>query len=388
MSQTSPTRLLLCLLALAAALVALGAVFVRAGGFAALPMHDFVEYWAAGRLLLQGSNPYDPDLVHELERQAGRSDEGILMWNPPWALPLVLPLGMLPVRTAHLVWLLVNLGVVAFCADRLWRLYEATPSRRWVALLLAATFLPTYFAIIAGQISPLLLLGAVLFLSFVRRGNDLCAGAACALLGVKPHLVYLFWLAVLLWSIRERRWRVLAGGVLAGVALTAVSLAFDPHVLSEYWHTLSNRPPQQYRSPTLGMLVRLALGDEASFRWQFLPLLPGVAWFGYYFWHRRGGWDWAEQFPRLLLVSMLTTPYGGWPFDLVLLLVPVVQVAVARPRLGSVIAHAGINGLALLMLLRGVEYLGFVWMTPALLVAYLALLHAPVNEPAPSARPA
>src|SRR5213596_3321744 len=123
MSQAIPTRLLLCLLALAAALAAFGAVFARAGGFAALPMHDFIEYWAAGRLLLQGSNPYDPDLVHELERQAGRSDEGILMWNPPWALPLVLPLGALPVRAAHLLWLAFHLGVVAFCADRLWRLY-------------------------------------------------------------------------------------------------------------------------------------------------------------------------------------------------------------------------------------------------------------------------
>src|SRR5437763_628311 len=83
-------------------------------------------------------------------------------------------------------------------------------SRRLLALALACTFVPVYVAIIAGRISPLLLLGAVLFLTFVRRGNDLCAGAACALLAVKPHLAYLFWIAVLLWSIRERRWHVLA----------------------------------------------------------------------------------------------------------------------------------------------------------------------------------
>src|SRR4051794_33614346 len=106
MSRTNPTHLTLFAVALVAAPVALVMVFARAGRTNALPMHDFVEYWAAGRLLLEGSNPYDPDLVHELGRQAGRSDEGILMWNPPWALPLVLPLGMLPVRVAHLAWLL------------------------------------------------------------------------------------------------------------------------------------------------------------------------------------------------------------------------------------------------------------------------------------------
>ena len=55
---------------------------------------------------------------------------------------------------------------------------------------------------------------------------------------------------------------------------------------------------------------RIDQGDEASFRWQFLPLLPGVAWFGYYYWHRRGRWDWAEQFPRLLLVGLTRRDVG------------------------------------------------------------------------------
>src|SRR4051794_29764460 len=100
----SRSRLAVYALAAAAALLALGVVLVRSGLAQTLPMHDFVEYWAAGRLLGEGKNPYDAESVHELERQAGRTDEGILMWNPPWALPLVLPLGVLPVRVAHVAW--------------------------------------------------------------------------------------------------------------------------------------------------------------------------------------------------------------------------------------------------------------------------------------------
>src|SRR5262249_41648918 len=150
-------------LALAAALLVL-ILQVRSGGLLALPLHDFVEYWAAGRLLLEGENPYDPERIRDMERQAGRSDEGILMWNPPWALPLVLPFALLDVRTGHLVWLLVNLVVVAGCADLLWRHFGGSAARRVVALLVACTFLPTYFALIAGQISPWLLLGAAGFL--------------------------------------------------------------------------------------------------------------------------------------------------------------------------------------------------------------------------------
>ncbi len=63
---------------------------------ARLQMYDFLEYWAAGRLLAFGDNPYDGDRMHALEHAAGRTEDGILMWNPPRTLPLVLPFGLLP----------------------------------------------------------------------------------------------------------------------------------------------------------------------------------------------------------------------------------------------------------------------------------------------------
>jgi hypothetical protein len=340
------------------------------------PLHDFVEYWAAGRLLLSGENPYDPERMHDLERQAGREDDGILMWNPPWALPLVAPLGLLDVRTAHRLWLLVNLAVILFCANALWRLYDGSPGRRWLAVLLAAGFLPSWFALIAGQISPLLLLGAAAFLMLLKQNRPYAAGAATVLLAIKPHLTWLFWLALLAWAMRERRWRLLVGGATAGLILTGAALALDPGVVGQYWHTFTHRPPEQYRSPTLGALIRLALG-EGGFRWQFLPMLPGLAWLLWYG-SRRREWDWSKEMPLLLLAGVLTTAYGGWPFDLVLLLLPVVAVAAELSRGGSPVrcatamtVYVAINWLALVLLSRGVEYLWFIWMTPALLLGYL-----------------
>src|SRR5207237_569613 len=84
---------------------------------------------------------------------------------------------------------------------------------------------------------------------------------------------------------------VLAGGALAGLAALGVALLFNPAVLGQYWHTLGTRPPAQYRSPTLGTLVRLALGG-GSFRWQFLALLPGLAWFVPHWLRHPRDWDW------------------------------------------------------------------------------------------------
>jgi hypothetical protein len=375
-----PWRLGLLAAALAVALLALVAQQARPGaGLASLPLHDFVEYWAAGRLLAQGHDPYDLEAIERLQRSVGHTAEPILMWNPPWALPLVLPLGLLECRTAHLVWLLLNLAVLAGCADLLWRLYDGPAELRWLGWLLGLAFLPSAFALLAGQIAPLLLLGVTGFLWCQRRGHDLRAGAAAALLGIKPHLAYLFWPALLLWCLHTRRWRVLLGGAGAGLAALGVALWFDPDVLAQYAQALSTRPPAQYRSPTLGTLLRLAVG-AGSFRLQFLALLPGLAWFVPYWLRHRRDWSWLQRLPLMLLVSLLTAAYGAWPFDLVLLLPAVLQPAAALARSGRPLSRAlacaacaAINGLALVLVVREAEYLWFIWMTPALLLAYLAL---------------
>lgn len=358
-------------------LLLLGQLISAPQSLLGLPLYDFVEYWAAGRLTLQGENPYDIDRMEQLQREAGRTDEGILMWNPPWTLPLVLPLAIFDVHVAHLVWLALHLFVLGFCADRLWLLYGGGKDCRWVSWVVALTFLPSYFAVTAGQISPLILLGATLFLHFNERRSDALMGVAAVLLAIKPHLAYLFWIALICWAICERRWKVLAAGAATGLILTSIAAAFDHALLQHYWYAFTNQPPSQYRSPTLAHCLRMLIAPD-NFRVQFLAMIPGIVWFVPWFcWHRRS-WDWKTQMPLLLIVSVLTTAYGGWPFDLVLLLVPLIQIA-ARIQVGP---HEQLKGLAItfnifvgliaaIQLYLGVEYFWFIWMCPVLLVGYV-----------------
>ena len=77
------------------------------------------------------------------------------------------------------------------------------------------------------------------------------AGVAAVLIAVKPHLAYLFWIALMLWSIRERRWRTWRAVIVAGVGTDGHSGVVQPAVLQQYWHTFTQSPPAQYRSPTL-----------------------------------------------------------------------------------------------------------------------------------------
>jgi hypothetical protein len=366
------------------------------------PPDDFVEYYAAGRLNAAGLNPYDPDRLLPLERAAGRdTDEAVMMWNPPWTLTVAMPFGLLPARASQLLWLALHLGIVLFCADWAWHHYGGPRQCRWVAWALAFTFLPTYFVLQSGQIGPLVLLGAVGFLAFREGRWSWLAGAACVLLAIKPHLVYLFWPALFLWSIERRRWAVLVGAAVAGALATAVPLACNPQVLHQFADALAHRPPEQWVSLTIGALLRYAFGPE-KFWLQFVPTGLGLAWFVPYWLRHRKAWDWSQQLPLLLLVSFLTASYGAWPFDLVILLLPVAQAAVWAFRhratpLGRVAlaGYLALNAVALAMCLVHVLSFWFIWMAPALLVGYLLLRRLQQRDgggaalaPIPTRRPA
>src|SRR5262249_40386112 len=121
-----------------AALALVGIVFVGQIGtlLAAPPIwppDDFIEYWAAAKLTLDGQNPYDPELLLPLQLANGRqTDKAVMMWNPPWSLAVVLPLGLFPAREAQLLWLAVNLVAIGFCGERLWLLRGGSRARRGV----------------------------------------------------------------------------------------------------------------------------------------------------------------------------------------------------------------------------------------------------------------
>ncbi len=90
-----------------------------------------------------------------------------------------------------------------------------------VAILLLFNFRPATDTIAFGQVDIELLLGATLTLLATLRGRDSLAGALIAvftLIKLYPALLFGFFLA-------QRRWRVLIGALIAGLACTALSLA-------------------------------------------------------------------------------------------------------------------------------------------------------------------
>src|SRR5262249_11268652 len=205
----------------------------------------------------------------------------------------------------------------------------------------------------------------------------------------KPHLFGVFAAALFLWTIHQRRWSVFGGAALTVIVIMVCLLGANPHLIDQYWHCMTVHSPWGCRTPTLGALVRLLL-DRNKVWLQMIPQIVGLVWVAVYWYRRRNQWDWSEQLPLLVLVSLLTTAYGAWPFDLVVLLLPVIEIAArtekaSRTHVAIVLAvYAAVALPALAMSVAGVDLFYFVWMPPALLVSYLGLRRMLVHQPKPS----
>src|SRR5262245_15431847 len=209
-SQSDPARpsgrlrLVVFASALVAGLLFLGLQASRLSDKSFLPVKDFVEYWAAGRLLMAGGNPYSWDAMLELEKSVGMEpylspetgeEMPLMMFNPPWTLVFIMPFAQSSFALSRLMWFVLGLGLVILCADGIWRAYGGSRERRWLAWLLGLSFVPTLQVLQMGQIGPLLLLGIVGFLFCIYESGWL-AGIATVLMAIKPHLFGVFAVAL------------------------------------------------------------------------------------------------------------------------------------------------------------------------------------------------
>jgi len=343
-------------------------------------VRDFVEYWSASRLLLNGDNPYAPDELLQLQRSVGwDSGAALIMWNPPWTLPFTLPFGLLSFNLGQFAWLCSQLLLVLICTQALAHLYGGRSTSCRIEWCVALSFVPTVFVLIIGQISPLVLAGITGFLVLERRGKWLAAGAMLAVVAIKPHLLYLFWLALFLWICRYRRWQVLFGAVMAFLIVALLPVYFDRHIYRQYFD-LYNLPgivkPFDWPAPTLRNIFPLLF--DHSDRWlESLPTLAGLAWLGYYWRKHQAQWQWRETLPVVLLVSV-TTSFFAWTYDQVVLLPALIEVTawlrqtkLPWYRSWAALGYIAINGLHIAMRFWFAEEFVYLWLAPALTLCYV-----------------
>ena len=289
-------------------------------------LSDFVAYWGVGRLLLEGRNPYDVQMLHELQLPLGLENrEAAVVRYPPWSLSILVPFAAMQYARGWYVWTIGQILLVGGASAVLWKMYGGR-ARPAIAVAITFGFPPVLFLALGGQIAGLLLVGLTGFTWAVIHRKDYMAGLFLFLLTLKPHVLLPFGIAVLVWMITERRFRPILGvftGVLIG---TLVAISLQPDIFHQYLEFARAEVPEEDVVATLGAALRLFVGFE-HFWVQWIPAVLGVVWALLYSISRRENWDWLEQLPLLAAVSWVSAPYG-WVHDMTLLVPTVIDGAV------------------------------------------------------------
>lgn len=330
---------------------------------------DFISYWAAGVELIHNADPYEPQAILALERSAGyQGERPLLMRNPPFAMFLTLPLGLLRPKTGAILWSLAIIACLAVSIRILWTLHGRPKGR----LHLAGYFFPPALAcLLAGQTGAFLLLGLVLFLAMERK-SPTAAGLALLLCALKPHLFLPFAVSLTLWMISVRPWRMLLGLIAGCVSASVVATLFRPAIWSDYVALLHTAGIESEFIPTFSAVLRVAVDRNAAWL-QFVPVALGCIWAAWYFLRHRLVWDWRREGSLVILVSLWLAPYA-WFTDETALLPPILAALYTLDRTRRPIWPVAIPAaVALVEVLSHVPLTSglYIWTSTAWLAAYV-----------------
>jgi len=271
--------------------------------------NDFLQLYAGAKL---SGTPdlYSPIAARRIHREStGVELVGVYYSRPPFYADLLRPLGMLPYRAAY--WTFESISFAAFAVF----LILFVPQCKELVLFSSLCF-PLLSDLLNGQDVTIVLLLAAGSILAIRREHDFVAGLLLSLCAIKGHLFVLTPLVFLI----HRRWMVLAGGAVGGVALTAISFLSDGWDWPRRYLTLLKNPelhPSPSSMPNLRGLVFGVTGEEHPAVYWVLTILvvAGVVWLA---WKMRD----LEMAFAMSMVAGLLVGYHAYLQDAVLLLLP------------------------------------------------------------------
>jgi Glycosyltransferase family 87 len=339
---------------------------------------DFGIYWATGQQLAHHADPYDHDAMMRLEHTANMPSgyPVLYMRNPPWGLPLAMPLGFIGLRLGAFLWSLILLGCLLVSVHMLWQLHGRPNNQlHW----LGYSFAPALLCLLMGQTSLFALLGFVLFLR-LHASRPFWAGVSLWLCALKPHLLLPFFAALLVWILVSRSYKVLAGAAATMIASWALLYFIDPMAWRQYAHMMRVSGIQKEFLPCPSIALRYWISPDTMWLPYLLPAL-GCVWAVGFYWSRRHAWSWLNDGSLVVLVSVFVAPFC-WLFDQALAIPALLRGAYAtRARILLVILAAA-SIAAEVQILHGVNLTSpqYLWASPAWLLWYLVASAFPAHQ--------
>jgi hypothetical protein len=291
----------------------------------------------------------------------------VMMLNPPTALPFALPLGFFGIRPAIFAWAVITFACLILSVRILRVLNGRTDGR---SFFFCYAFAPALACVSIGQYSMVVLLGVALFL-WLHRTRPLLAGLSVALMATKPHLFLPVAAVALLWTIRGKRYALLAGAVLGILLAAAAAIVVDPHVFAQYLTVSRAGAVDIYGAPNFSSLVHRL--DPPAPLLQYLLAAVATVWGLWWYWRRRTVWDWNDQGLILLAVAVITAPHS-WLDDEVLMIPAVMAgLSLCRGSYRALLPLVALNSIALLMLYYNISFYSwnYLWTSVAWLLWFL-----------------
>jgi hypothetical protein len=293
---------------------------------------DFVQFWSAGKLLANGQSPYDAELQAAINAEAGwrvahvgeSSFRFMPYYYPPWFGIACIPFTSLPYAYAQSVWVVCMFSAALISGVLLRRLTQ--PHGEPMLLLLVPCFALTVQAARMGQIAPLLLLAVTAMCYLIQRDRPLAGGLCLAWMTVKPQVGAVLILATLVWAIRNRQWRVIAGFGFGCTVFVAISTIVRPTWFWEMLSAPSQTPLLTASMPWMGtsfwcVLQSLQIGGYLGITIWLVVNAAGIGWVLRRAWTRDV--DITEIGSAAILVACLFAPYLR-SYDFAVLVLPAV----------------------------------------------------------------
>ena len=191
--------------------------------------HDFRSFYAVSRIVLAGGDPYEFSQVAGVLREVTGEVGNFAFYHPPWFALALVPFALLPHFAARIAWLACNVaawvaGLLLLTRAMRW---PTQPWSRWL-LYLVATYLFAWMTWRFEQVGVFLFLLLALALWAICNERWALSGAMLALMLTKPTISAVVVGAVLLWLVRERRWRAVQSFALTLVVLAVLSAPLLP----------------------------------------------------------------------------------------------------------------------------------------------------------------
>lgn len=348
---------------------------------------DTAAFWSAVQTLYHGKSPYQSQNIFDLQQTLNGPDPNYLLifWNPPWLLAILSPVAWLSFEKFSIAWLLLNVVFAVSVGAVMTSILGSRDTQPFWPIVASTFFLPNLSVLQFGTLGLMITLSVSLFLLFERKGADLFAGLALVPATVKPHILFLFWMVLLFWIIRERRWSILIGLCVGVGILSGYASYFYPRLLLD-WVFGYQKLYDSARSPTLGSLLR-TLDSSSDLLRQIamvgVPLLSSTATAAWFIWSRPKV-NWVFLFPSLAAISLITTPYSMYHDQCVLsicqciLILAAIDYSTKAPARVALIA--GVVGAQLLSLVLitfiGLTFQHQYWWFPLLM---LGVWHAGIR---------